>query len=171
MKMDLTERERLRQRLNFPQPSPDDHPVHVPTSTPRAAESPSDDSSPAPETSDEPVDGSSDDVTTSATDEQPDLSVLSRLAEVIERLDDRIEGNRLELQRIAQRLDNIELTMQTVTVEGDELVGIEAVRRTVAASHRALTSQLTRMIDDVESRVLGQVGSGARVTSSSADDR
>lgn len=146
--MDLTERERLRQRLNFPQPINDPPPPRTPFAVGPECEPPVIEQTAPVEA---PVEASA--------AEPVEVAALSRLTEIIERLDDRVEGNRLELERINERLDGLEAALRETTSEGEHLVGIEAVRRTVAASHRVLTGQLSRMIGDVEARLQRQVQS------------
>lgn len=128
--MDNAERNRLRERLNFPGPTPDD-PVFVPG-----------DPDPTPPPTEEPGVAAGD-----AGDAI--VAALDRLAAVAERLDTELRATRGDIERLHQRLDQLE---REAPLEIDELAGLEAVRRTVAASHRALAAQLSRMFDSLERR-------------------
>lgn len=150
--MDASERERLRQRLNFPSvivDHEDDDPEPPVATAPvvlEQADEPSAEVS-SPEVSSPGI---------SSPDQMVGLvAVLDRLTDAVERLDGRLENTRAELRLVHERLDRLELAVPG-DIALDDLAGIEAVRRTVAASHRALTAQLGRMFEGLEGRIRQQ---------------
>lgn len=159
--MDASERERLRQRLNFPSVIVDDDDPEPPVG-------------PAPDVFEndvfEHVDEPSSPETASREISSPDvaspdvaspdptaglIAALDRLTDAVERIDGRLENTRAELRMVHERLDRLEFALPS-DIALDDLAGIEAVRRTVAASHRALTAQLGRMFEGLEGRMRHQ---------------
>lgn len=130
--MEPDDRERLRERLNFPRP------VDRPPAPARST-------TPAPEP--EPVPEPAPEAPPSRDDQLAPL--LERLSDQLTALDQRVAANADELARLHARFDAIEL----LAPGGEEQVGLEAVRRTVAASHRAITVQLRAMLDETEARL------------------
>lgn len=135
--MDASERERLRQRLNFPSVTVDDEP-EAPLTPVDAAPEPAAEPAPEPAAEVDPTAGL--------------VAALERMAQVVERIDGRLEDTRSDIHRLHERLDRLEFALP-VDISVDDLAGIEAVRRTVAASHRALTAQLGRMFEGLEGRL------------------
>lgn len=79
---------------------------------------------------------------------------LARVLAAIADVSTRLAGAEVELARLHERLDRLDATVHfdipaDEVPSGDGVASLDHVRRTVAASHRALATQLAAMVEEL----------------------